>query len=299
MRDLLPAFARYLREEKKFSEHTVNNYLRDLEQFCNYLKQEFGTEHSRHLTTDHIRSWIMWLTERGLAATSIARKVSAIRSCLRFAVKKGLLTKNPATPITLPSRPVRHPSFVPKKEMQRLVNLLHSWEEGGEFEGVRNSLIVKLLYATGMRVSELVALHDDDIDASAMYLRVHGKGKKTRLVPIGTALFRQIREYQKLREETTGITHGPLLVTRSGKPIYPRLVQRIVREVLAVVPSLARKSPHTLRHTFATHLLDEGADLVAIAELLGHASLASTQVYTHTSVERLKRLCKELHPRST
>lgn len=297
MRDLLPAFVRYLREEKKFSEHTVSNYLRDLGQFADYVEHQFHVTHSQQLTADHIRSWIMWLTDRGLSAPSVARKVSAIRSCLRFAVKKGLLTHNPATTITISSTAGRHPSFVPRKEMERLLRVLRSWEEEGEFEGVRNALIVNLLYATGLRVFELVSLHDDDIDASAMHLRVRGKGKKTRLVPIGAVLLKQIRKYQQLRKQTTGVEHGPLLVTRRGKPIYVRLVQRVVREVLSAVPSLSKKSPHTLRHTFATHLLDTGADLVAIAELLGHTSLASTQIYTHTSIEHLKRLCKEVHPR--
>ncbi|MCS6990370.1 MAG: tyrosine-type recombinase/integrase [Chitinophagales bacterium] len=292
----LATFFNYLQYEKRYSPHTLAAYRNDLQQFCSFLSSTYQIREAREIAAQHIRSWIVYMVEHQVGARSINRKISALQSFFRFLKRSGKLQANPMRGITAPKAPKRLPDFIPSSHLQHLFN---SIEHGNDFPGLRNRLILELLYATGMRRAELIALSDDAIDWNRNYVRVLGKGNKQRLIPIGVSLQESIKKYLEVRNQHFGrSSFARLVVSDRGKEMNPRSVYEIVRRLLKQMSHVSRCSPHVLRHTFATHLLSNGAELQAIKELLGHASLAATQVYTHNTVEQLKAIYRKAHPKA-
>lgn len=289
----LDIFLAYLQHEKRYSAHTVLSYRNDLEQFYHYIQQAFDINHISEVSHLYIRSWMAQMTEDGLTTRSINRKLSALRSYIKFLMKRELLAKDPMLKIQTPKISKKLPVYLETQEIARLFEEVQ-FEEG--FVGQRDRLVLELLYSTGMRRAELVNLKDGDIDLGRRYIKVLGKGNKERLIPISEQLAESLRCYIKDKREAYGA--GWLLVTEKGAPMYPELAYRIVKKFLSMVTTLYKKSPHVLRHTFATHLINNGAEINAVKDLLGHTSLAATQVYTHNNIEQLKDIYKNSHPKA-
>jgi integrase/recombinase XerC len=288
----IDSFINYLKTERRYSSYTVKAYENDLLQFYGFSSQNGHEEASRH-----IRQWIIFMMERGLSTRSIRRKISTLGSYFNFLIKRGLLDTSPLLKVTIPKTGKRLPAFISETSLD---HLLDNVEFGSDFTGVRNRLIVEILYFTGMRRSELVKLRNSDVNSTEMSIKVNGKGGKQRIIPVGRTFSQTLRDY-KLKKEYEfgkGFPEDPFFVTGRNKTLYPELVYRIVRKYLQLVSPGPGRSPHILRHSFATHMLNHGADLSAIKELLGHASLAATQVYTHNSFEKLKKIYKQAHPRA-
>jgi len=292
----------YLTFEKRFSAHTVIAYHTDLDDFARFLQVQYSI--SDPLQADHnlIRSWLISLIERKMSARSVNRKLSTLKSFYRYCQRQGFLQVNPMLKVVAPRISKQLPVFLTRDNLE---NLLQSVEFETGYPGSRDKMILTLFYATGIRRAELVQIQLKDIDLLAGTLKVTGKRNKQRLLPLGPSVVVQLDEYLNIRraflskiipapENNT----DPLFVTSKGAPLYPRLVHTIVHQYLSLIASNSKLSPHVLRHTFATHLLDEGADLNAIKELLGHSSLAATQVYTHNTIEKLKSIYKQAHPRA-
>ena len=283
MTDTPAAFLRYLAVEKDASPHTLKSYGNDLRQFESFLAAERVT--ATELSPRHIRAFLVALHARGLDPASVGRKLAAVRSWLRFLVRRGVLERNPAREVRGPRLPKKLVSFLPVDEAHDLMVANNS---------LRDTAILELLYASGLRVSELTGLALDDVDRSARTVRVLGKGRKERVVPFGGAAARALDTYLPRR----GTAPGPLFVNARGGGLTPRSVHTVVRRAAAAAGITRRVSPHTLRHTFATHLLDAGADLRVIQELLGHSRLSTTQRYTHVSADQLLRVYDAAHPRA-
>ncbi len=240
------------------------------------------------------------LLEEGISSRSVNRKISAFKSYYRFLLREGHIAANPMNKVLSPKSPRHLPGFV---EKERMDVLLDEVDFGEDFRGVRNRLIIDLLYQTGMRLSELTGVKEGDVDRHSLNIRVLGKRNKERIIPISILMKEQVERYLQMKGEYLvgeGLegNEGYFLVTDKGRKLYPKFVYRVVHAYLSLVTTLDRKSPHVLRHTFATHMLNEGAELNAIKELLGHASLAATQVYTHNTFEKLKKAYKQAHPRA-
>jgi integrase/recombinase XerC len=287
-------FLSYLRFEKRYSDHTIESYNNDLSQFNVFCLEaglnEMVLEHSL------IRLWIVSLLESGISARSVNRKLSSLKSFSKYLIREGLLKSNPLEKVLKPKMSKRIPSFV---DQEKLNDVLDKFDFGNNYDGTRNQLIIEILYQTGIRRSELVGLRTTSVNVLENNIRVLGKRNKERIIPIGPELSKKFKVYVDLREKTFPATSEDfLLLTSDGKPIYPKLVYRMVNQFLKMVTTLEKKSPHLLRHTFATHLLNKGADINAIKELLGHANLAATQVYTHNTFEKLKAIYKQAHPRA-
>lgn len=290
-------FLAYLQFEKRFSNHTVKAYQTDLAQFQVFLKDTYAIEEESTIDHQHIRAWIIHLLEGQISPRSINRKLSTLKSFFQFLIKKGKLEKDPMLKVIAPKVGKRLPAFVEEAPLERL---LEEVSFGTDFIGIRDRLIMDLFYQTGVRRSELIHLQISDIDFQGQAIKVLGKGNKERLIPINRDLRLQIEHYLELRKETfpSILELGQLFLTKKGKPLYPKLVYNLVRKYLSYVTTQEARSPHVLRHSFATHLSNNGADLNAIKELLGHASLAATQVYTHNSIERLKQIYQQAHPKA-
>ena len=293
-------FRIYLKVEKQCAAHTLRAYLTDLDELAAYLQalREIDLyEETGICTLTHrdLRGWMGALREKGLSARSIARKLSAAKSYCAFLQKAGRLESNPAARLKLPQFDRRLPAFLKEAETE---HLLDSVEFPDTFEGLRDKCMLELLYGCGLRRSELLSLRLSDIDRYNRSLRVQGKGNKDRILPFGKHVAAAIEAYINRASAESHSLQMRFFITRQGKPAYPNMVYRIVQKHLSQVSSLAQKSPHVLRHTFATHLLDRGADLNAIKELLGHESLAATQVYTHNTISKLKSVHKQAHPRA-
>ncbi len=292
--DYRESFFNYLRFEKRNSSHTVVAYKIDLDQFVQFCIEMVGEFNVKKIDAKIIRSWIVQLMENDLAARSVNRKVTTIKSFFKFLLKEQIVDFNPTTYLTLPKIRKKLPNFVEEK------NLNHLLDDGffqNDFEGIRDKLIITLLYATGIRLAELLQLKDSDFDIKNCMIRVLGKGKKERIIPYPTSINQLVEQYINERNTKVGIKTERLLVTEKGNPAYEKLIYRVVKNNLAKVTLLEKKSPHVLRHTYATHLLNNGADLNAVKELLGHANLAATQIYTHTTFQRLHDIYKQAHPR--
>lgn len=286
-------FIEYISLERRYSPHTVRAYEDDLEAFFSFANQTYETV-PEEITPGVIRSWMAALKDAGMSSRSISRKLSTLRSWGKYLRRKGMIRIEPARDILAPRAGKRLPDFVERTSMDRLRSRDPFPDN---FEGRTQHLIINLLYGTGIRRAELVGLTHSSFDRSLGTLKVMGKGGKERIIPLSEALLGQLEAY---REEKMGLPkadYGRLLVTPSGGRLYPEYVYRTVRRYLGQVTTLKKKSPHVLRHTFATHLVNNGADLNAVKELLGHASLAATQVYTHNSIEQLKKIHSQSHPR--
>jgi len=288
-------FLSYLRFEKRYSPHTVASYDNDLKQFHIFCKQTGSG--SYELDSSMIRLWIVSLLEQGVSARSVNRKLSTLKTFSRYLIRQGVISVNPLNKVLKPKMSKRIPAFV---DEEKLNEFLDNYEFGEDYAGKRNQVIIELLYQTGMRRSELIGLKIGSVNFRENHLRVLGKRNKERLIPINNDLGRRLEEYIELRNDTFPMQNNEyLLLTLKAQPVYPKLVYRIITEFLKLVTTLDKKSPHVLRHSFATHLLNRGADLNAIKELLGHANLSATQVYTHNTFEKLKNIYKQAHPRAT
>ena len=291
---MIEAFLDYLRFERNYSEHTVVAYETDLRQFGDFLKSVGEELDYTNVDADLIRSWVVTLMDSS-KSTSVNRKLSSLRSFYRFLMKRGKTTVNPLAKITGPKNSKPLPTFLRENDMDRLLDEI-SYGEG--FEAVRDRMILETFYATGMRLSELVGLNDTDVDFSAMQIKVTGKRNKQRLIPFAGELAADLREYIIIRNETIPERSDAFFVLKNGKRMYPEKVYGIVRRNLAKVVSVKKKSPHVLRHTFATAMLNHEAELKSVKELLGHESLATTEIYTHTTFEELKKVYEQAHPRA-
>lgn len=281
-----------LTNEKRYSKHTTLAYQTDLNQFYDYC--EFCGEDILTITSSKIRLWIVSLLEDSISAKTINRKISTLKSFYKFLLREQVIDKNPMDVIISPKIEKRLPEFI---DQAKLNLLLDSGPLEDEFEGVRDYLIIELLYFTGIRLSELISLKFQDIDFANYTIKVLGKRNKQRIIPISKKLVESINNYKKYRDSII-TTADFLFITKKGNMLYPKLVYRVVYKYLSLATSNSKKSPHILRHTFATHMLNNGADLNAIKELLGHANLSATQVYTHNTFSKLKTIYKQAHPRA-
>lgn len=288
------SFVNYLKFEKRCSSHTVVAYKNDLDQFVQFCIEVVGEFNVKKTDSKLVRSWIVHLMENKLSARSVNRKITTVKSFFKYLMKELIVEKNPATYLSLPKIRKKLPNFVEEN------NLHHLLDDGFfdvDFKGIRDKLIITLLYGTGIRLAELLLLKDSDIDTKMCLIKVLGKRKKERIIPYPTSINSLLEAYFNIRNTEIGFKTERLLVTENGKPVYEKLIYRVVNNNLAKVTLLEKKSPHVLRHTYATHLLNKGADLNAVKELLGHVNLAATQIYTHTSFERLHDIYKQAHPR--
>ncbi len=291
-------FIDYLRYEKRVSPHTVTAYERDLSQFFSFLQEKLEINQLPDVHTEDIRAWIISLLEdESLQAKSVNRKISAVRAFYRYKLKIKELTTNPALSIHAPKIPKKLPQYVDAKDMEHLFSDI-PFEDS--FEGVRDRTILELFYATGMRLSELLNIKTQDIHLQDNTVKVLGKRNKERIIPFGNKLSELLTIYLGYLEKkfVEGTKNNYIFVTAKGEQLYPKAVYRIVRKYLDMVTTIDKRSPHVIRHTFATHMLNNGADLNAIKTILGHSSLASTQVYTHNSIEQLKSIYNQAHPRA-
>lgn len=291
----IDSFLEYLRLERNYSEKTVVSYGIDLREFEGYFKKADAEIDFTTVDADVVRNWVMHLMDEGRAATSVNRKLSTLRSFYRFLLKKKVMTVNPMTKVVGPKKKKPLPSFVREKDMDRLLDDL-TFGEG--YEGCRDRMILEMFYATGMRLSELIGLDDVDVDFSAKLIKVTGKRNKQRLIPFANELEHDLRVYIKVRDEALPNGSDAFFVRKDGKRMYPMQVYRLVKRNLSKVVTLKKRSPHVLRHTFATAMLNDCAELRAVKELLGHESLTTTEVYTHTTFEELKKVYEQAHPRA-
>lgn len=291
-------FIEYLQFEKRYSRHTLLAYKDDLEEFTAYLATHFGMEAPRlqEITASVVRSWLASLKEEKKSARTINRKISSLKSFFKYHLRRGNIEKTPMSSVTAPKVSKRLPQYVEQQDMDTLFNKL---EFPDTWKGLTDRLLLSIFYNTGMRLSELVNLKESQVNPAGNTLKILGKGNKERLVPVNPALIAAIREYtSRKRTELEGADTTYLLVNEKGKKLYAKSVYLSVRSWLNTVTTIDKKSPHILRHTFATHLMNNGADLNAVKELLGHASLAATQVYTHNTIEKLKDIYKKAHPKA-
>lgn len=292
----LTAFLNYLEYERRYSKHTVKAYKRDLTQFSSYLQAQYELEEWSNLKSIHLRSWVVSLMQQELSATSIHRKVSSLKTYHKFLLTTQRISKMSFPQVLLPKKSERLPAFVEKAQLHQLQTKV-VFPEG--FSGLRDYLILEILYITGMRRSEVIDLKWEDVDFENQHFRIVGKGNKVRLIPFGKHLGATLLNYQILLKDTFPENQATtILLTDKGQPMYPKFVYNKVKHYLSLITTAAKKSPHVLRHSFATHLANNGADLNAIKELLGHASLAATQVYTHNSIEQLKKVYEQAHPKA-
>jgi len=292
---MIDQFLDYLRYERNASPQTVQTYEESLRAFDSYLTFRDNGLSIDSVDSDLIRDWMESLMDKGNSASTINKNLSALRSFYRFALKRGLVKKDPAHAVTGPKKSKPLPQFLREGEMDRLLDGLE-WDSS--FNNVRARTILILFYETGLRRSELVGLDDKDVDYDAAQLKVTGKRNKQRIVPFGAELAEQLKSYQAVRREKFGETCGAMFLSDKGERISGEQVYLIVRKYLSMVTSLKKRSPHVLRHTFATAMLNNGAGLESIKNLLGHASVSTTEIYTHTTFEQLKRIYKEAHPRA-
>ena len=296
---MLASFLKYLQYERRYSSHTVDSYQNDLTQFSAFLTQIKPESEIELIDVRHneIRSWIISLMQDGLDPRSVNRNMAALRTYFKFLIKRGVITEDPTVRLFALKTSKKLPSIVKENE---IAGLLSQFDSDDTFIGMRDKLILELLYGTGIRLSELIHLKKSDINLKEGLIKVLGKRNKERIIPLPAELILVIDDYTTSREKALGEYTGDdfLVVTDKGRKTYPMYIYRIVNRFLGLFTTTDKKSPHVLRHTYATHLLNKGADLNAIKELLGHSSLASTQVYTHNTIEKLKAVFDQAHPKA-
>jgi len=289
-------FLQHIKYEKRLSHHTIAAYEGDLKQFSAFLLFRYEFKEPENATFQMIRSWIVAMVDEKIENRSINRKIATLRTFYNFLLRHKAIATNPMLKIRALKTDKTPPKYVEEKPME---NLLDHMQFSDDFSGLRDKLVIELLYGTGMRLAELIGLKLNDLNLYNHTLIVLGKRNKQRIIPINKSLVEAIKKYLILRSEITNdATNTYLILNESGMQAYPMFVQRLVKKYLSLVTSLDQRSPHVLRHTFATHLLNRGADLNAIKDLLGHTSLAATQVYTHNSIEKLKEVFKQAHPKA-
>lgn len=289
------AFIEYLQFEKRYSQHTVISYKSDLEQFFTFLTVQYDAPSLAAVNSAFIRSWLAGMRNAQITPKSLSRKISSLKSFFKYHMKVGLVKQTPMSTIVTPKVAKRLPSFVAEKDMQTLRQYV---EFPDTWKGQTDKLLLQLLYSTGMRLSELIGLKENHVDFAYSQLKVLGKGSKERIIPIAKELTQDVLTYIENKRKKFPGNSSTVFVNDKGKALYPKYVYHVVKSNLALVTTLQKKSPHVLRHTFATHLTNNGADLNAVKELLGHASLAATQIYTHNTIEKLKDVYKKAHPKA-
>lgn len=293
---MVESFLNHLQFEKRYSPKTILSYQTDLSQFETFLKT-FSPESDSQQATHHvIRAWIVSLVEGKLDAASINRKIACLRSYYKFLLRQEVIDRDPMIKIKILKTKKKLPHFVQEGDM---VTLLDQAQFSSDHEGIREQLILELFYGTGIRLSELINLKESKINFREGTIKVLGKRNKERVVPFANSLLPLIEKYRDARnKEVSKHEHGLLFVTDTGEPMYPMMVYRIVKKYMKLFSSVEKKSPHVLRHSYATHLLNKGAEINAVKDLLGHTSLAATQVYTHNSMEKLKKVFEQAHPKA-
>ncbi|MEO8762971.1 MAG: tyrosine-type recombinase/integrase [Ginsengibacter sp.] len=289
-------FLNYLAFQKRYSKHTIISYQNDLTAFFDFITLQYNSIALDEISASVVRSWLASLKQDKAASKTVNRKISTLKSFFKYQLKINKVTFSPMASVTSLKVSRRLPSFIEQKDIDTLfkyVDFPKTWE------GRTNALLLMLFYQTGIRLSELISLKESQIDKSNGSIKVLGKGNKERVIPVNNGLLREIDNYIAEKKVFFKVaTGGHLLLNTKGKPLYPKYVYNIVKKYLGDVSTNERKSPHVLRHSFATHLTNNGADINAIKELLGHSSLASTQIYTHNSIEKLKEVHKLSHPKS-
>lgn len=290
----LRSFLDYLLKEKRYSTHTVRSYAIDLQQFSDYTLEYYEVDAALEVRHPMIRSWLAHLSEQNLTSSSINRKLSSVKGYFKFLHSKDLVPQNPSQKLSALKKDKRLPKYVEESKLDFLFDQI---KFGEGFPGKRDELLVEILYNTGMRLSELIGLKESDLDLADAQMRVTGKGNKMRIVPMNRTLVSSVKEYLALKR-TNELDSPFLLILDNGKPLYPKFVYRKVNSLIGMVSTQQKRSPHVLRHSFATHLLNKGADINAIKEILGHDNLSATEVYTHNSFEKLKSVYQQAHPRA-
>jgi len=289
------SFINYLKYEKRYSHLTAVAYKKDLDQFEEFFVKTVGDFNVEGINDKIARMWVIDMMDKGISARTVNKKISALKSFYKYLLRLEVVKENQLVNVIVPKVRKKLPQFVEEKNLD---HLLDDGFFGNDFEALRDKLIVSLLYGTGVRLSELMHLHDGDIYTSEYLIKVLGKRNKERIIPYPRSLNSLIKQYKLERTQLFGFPVEKFFLTSKGKPVYEKLIYRVVFKNLAMVTTIDKKSPHVLRHTFATHLLNRGADLNAVKEMLGHANLAATQVYTHTSLEKIRKVYQQAHPRS-
>jgi integrase/recombinase XerC len=292
---LTDSFCNYLKFEKRYSPHTVLAYQRDLTDWQLYLQEQVGVSLLNEVKPVMIRSWLASLKDKGVTARSLVRKISTLKSFYKHLLKSGQVDASPMAQVTTPKMGSRLPAFIKEEEALQLGQLLATTAE--DWKGLNTKMLVSLFYTTGMRLSELIQLRESQIDLPRAQLKVLGKGKKERILPLTKEMVELIGSYREQKKGQFDSDQDWLLLTEAGKKLYPRYAWALVNKVLGEATTVQQKSPHVLRHSFATHLLNNGADLNAVKELLGHSSLAATQVYTHNTIDKLRAVHRKAHPK--
>ena len=289
-------FLDYLKFQKRYSQHTVISYQNDLDSFFIFLQAQYGETPLTEIKATFIRTWLADLKQQGLESKSINRKISTLKTFFKYQLLQQSISVSPMNAIISPKINKRLPQFVDKKDM---VTLLQHVEFPDDWDGKTQRLLIELLYNTGMRQAELAGLKEIHISPGNNSIKVLGKGNKERIIPVSKQLMKDMQEYMLAKKKNFEVYDNVfLLVTANGKKLYPRYIYNTVNKYLSLVTTIDKKSPHVLRHTFATHLMNGGADLNAVKELLGHSSLAATQIYTHNTIEKLKDIHKKAHPKA-
>lgn len=289
-------FLDYMKFQKRYSQHTIISYETDLRAFFDYLQSQYNEGQLSRITASFVRSWLADLKSKDISSKTINRKISSLKSFFKYYLKQGIINVSPMATIISPRISKRLPQFVDKKDMDTLFDHV---EFPDDWNGMTQRIILQLLYNTGMRQAELIGLKESQLDRVNCALKVLGKGSKERIIPLSKALMEALMNYKTQKHSIfTTADKTYLLVKDDGKKLYPKYVYNIVKKYLSLVTTIDKKSPHILRHTFATHLANNGADLNAVKELLGHSSLAATQIYTHNTIEKLKDVYKKSHPKA-
>jgi integrase/recombinase XerC len=294
--DPIQSFLDYLKYQKRYSAHTIRSYHDDLAQFLGFLQIQFEETSITVIGHHHVRSWLASIKENDNSSKTINRKISSLKSFFKYLVRTGILEQTPMTKVITPKVSKRLPDFIQEGDAGKLIGALKNTED---WKGLNTKMLITLFYTTGMRLSELVNLRESQVDFSRKQVKVLGKGNKERIIPVSQEVLLMIREYMQHKKREFESADNTLLVTEKGKKMYSKYPYLLVKSFLTTeVKTLSKKSPHVLRHSFATHLSNNGADLNAIKELLGHSSLAATQVYTHNTIEKLKNVYKKAHPKA-
>jgi integrase/recombinase XerC len=288
-------FSDHLKFEKRYSAHTVRSYHDDLTQFNDYLETQFGGMKLRDISAPVVRSWLASMKQHKMTARTITRKISPLKSFYKFMMRSGVVAKSPMTGIVSPKLAKKLPSYVEEKQLK---TLFRDVEFEDDWNGYTAKVAIRMLYQLGIRLSELVNCREAQVDHANRQVKILGKGNKERIIPVGKELLKLLKDYAgKKRQVFEQPEKTYLLVTGKGKKLYPKYIYRLTHDYLELVTTIEKKSPHVLRHSFATHLMNNGAELNAVKDLLGHASLAATQVYTHNTIEKLRNVHKRAHPR--